>query len=66
MRYLVYKKNLPRDVLVILQVLCHMRDDVIFDQLKAGLDDDGGVDNVVTEIFAVGALSRNIFIGNVS
>ena len=56
MRYLVYKKNLPRDVLVILQVLCHMRDDVIFDQLKAGLDDDGGVDNVVTEIFAVGAL----------
>ena len=44
---------------VSLQVVGHVGDDVIFDQFKAGLDHDGSVDDVVTEIFAVGALERN-------
>lgn len=39
-----------------IQLVGHMRDDVIFDQLKAGLDHHGGVDDVIAEVFAVGAL----------
>ena len=38
----------------------HVCDNVICDQFKAGLDHDSGVDDVVTKIFAVGALERNI------
>ena len=41
---------------VSLQMVRHVRDDVIFDKFKAWLDDDSGVDDVVTEIFVVGAL----------
>ena len=47
-----------------IQLVGHMRDDVIFDQFKAGLDHHGGVNDVVTEVFAVGALWRNILLKN--